>query len=71
MTDTTPADRQDDSTDPDYTQLGEDGNPFSGQTAQDAGLDAVPAEQTDDDAQNAPLPDGGPTDGSHGVDGED
>lgn len=39
-----------------------------------AGMDQVPqapAAEYDDSDQNAPLPDWGPTDGTHGVDGSD
>ena len=58
----------DPSTEPAYQQLGEDGNPFSAGSAGDT--DAVPGGQQvpDDETQNAPLPDWGPTDGEHGVD---
>ena len=69
MTDSPEPQGQDDpSAAPEYTQLGEDGNPFSDESS--AGVDDVPAAHGDDDAaeQNAPLPDGGPTDGTHGVD---
>lgn len=63
--------------DPEYTQLGDDGNPFSNKSAgqEDApAIDQVPADPasgSDDADQNAPLPDWGPTDGTHGVDGAD
>jgi len=112
MSDSTPREGQQDPSDaPEYRQLGEDGNPFSGagsdgaaadaadgtsadpsvsdgttttgavtggtdasgaDSTTDAGLDQVPnAAAEDDDAVNPPLPDWGPTDGTHGVDGAD
>ena len=70
MTDSKLPEGQDDpSAAPEYRQLGEEGNPFS-----DAGIDKVPAEEgdsADNEAENPPLPDWGPTDGTHGVDGAD
>lgn len=59
-------------------QLGEDANAVS--TADSPATDQVPGDQVpgdqvpgnqglvDDESQNAPLPDWGPTDGEHGVD---
>ncbi len=71
--DSTEATADDPSSEPAYQQLGEDGNPFSTDGAGDT--DAVPGKQgggeqgvADDESQNAPLPDWGPTDGEHGVD---
>ena len=61
---------------PEYELLGEKGNPFSGEagSGEDAGIDRVPSgngEGADSQAgTNPPLPDWGPTDGEHGVDGE-
>lgn len=72
MTDTQrPNGDEDLSAAPEYEQLGEKGNPFSG----DADLDSVPSEHgaasgESADDQNAPLPDAGPTDGDNGVDGD-
>lgn len=68
MTDSqVPEGQNDPSAEPEYKQLGDAGNPFSGKAA---GIDDVPAapSTTDETDQNPPLPDGGPTDGTHGVD---
>jgi hypothetical protein len=91
MSETTTPGAGDPSTQPDYEQLGEAGNPFSRGTDADAentadssgtpaaggepaaGIDNAPGDQgyEDDPDQNPPLPDWGPTDGTHGVDGAD
>lgn len=69
MTDSPDTTPNDPSGDPAYTQLGEDGNPLAGGDSSTA--DQVPGDHDaveDDESQNAPLPDWGPTDGEHGVD---
>ncbi|HEV7955566.1 MAG: hypothetical protein JWL94_1433 [Microbacteriaceae bacterium] len=78
MTDTQRPEGDDDlSTAPEYEQLGEKGNPFTGDSGapDEADIDQVPAEQGERAGgavgdQNPPLPDWGPTDGEHGVDGD-
>jgi len=79
MTDSDRADDSDLSTAPEYEQLGEAGNPLSDEAkevpstgAEDAAMDHTPDEYaSDDSAENPPLPDWGPTDGEHGVDGSE
>lgn len=78
MSETTNPGTGDPSSQPDYEQLGDAGNPFTGDSSEteetgSAGIDNAPGEHgyVDDPEQNAALPDWGPTDGKHGVDGAD
>jgi hypothetical protein len=79
----TPSGNEDLVSSPEVDQLGESGNPFSGDTktadtaagdttTTDAAVDASPGAQDSagDTDQNPPLPDWGATDGVHGVDGD-
>jgi len=74
-TDATRSENDDRESAPEYEQLGDAGNPFTGDsstasTEDTPDIDNAPAAQGDeaDDDQNPPLPDWGPTDGVHGVD---
>lgn len=75
MTDTESADERND--DPGREPLGGDEDQFTDESDQQedvAGIDQVPSDPAtgyDATDQNAPLPDWGPTDGTHGVDGSD